>query len=218
MSLTGLEPNDALGAVFSLKVKPLLATTQAPPRMPSLAVTWRRYVFRFSTISGQTQAHACRLTLNRTETTEPPTTTTILPFPPVRQLPLLARVTLQLPPSMTANSPIPLEYVISNPTPRILHLASQIDPPSQPNSLAFAGPRHATSIVLAPGEERTIQVRIVPLLPGKLPIPRFRVYEVEQIATPVFDEDGRPVPPRMRELEVETEIMKTVSGKEKLMD
>ncbi|GAA5993976.1 hypothetical protein JCM5350_003513 [Sporobolomyces pararoseus] len=180
-----LEPNDALGAVFSLKVKPLLATTQAPPRMPSLAVTWRR-----------------------TETTEPPTTTTILPFPPVRQLPLLARVTLQLPPSMTANSPIPLEYVISNPTPRILHLASQIDPPGQPNSLAFAGPRHATSIVLAPGEERTIQVRIVPLLPGKLPIPRFRIYEVEQIATPVFDEDGRPVPPRMRELEVETEIMK----------
>ncbi|GAA5947145.1 hypothetical protein JCM3765_002176 [Sporobolomyces pararoseus] len=178
-----LDPTDALGAVFSLKVKPLLASTQAPPRMPSLAITWRR-----------------------SESTEPPTTT-VLPFPPVRQLPLLPRVTLQLPPSMTANSPTPLDFIISNPTPRILHLASQIDPPSQPNSLAFAGPRHATSIVLQPGEERTIQVRIVPLAPGKLPIPRFRVYEVEQIATPVLDEDGRPLPPRMRELEVETEII-----------
>lgn len=40
-----LEPTDALGVVFALQVKPLLASNQGPPRMPSLVIVWRRYVF-----------------------------------------------------------------------------------------------------------------------------------------------------------------------------
>ncbi|GAA5896567.1 uncharacterized protein JCM6883_006946 [Sporobolomyces salmoneus] len=180
-----LEPTDALGAVFALRVKPLLMSTQGPPRMPSLVVSWRRSDSNESA------------------------TTTILPFPAVRQLPLLPRVSLRVPHSLTVNVPTPLEYLLTNSTPRTLHLATQIDHPVQPNSLAFAGPRHSTGIVLQPREERIVQVRIAPLVPGKLVIPRFRIYEYEQpTGPPEVDQDGRPLAPRMRELEVETEFSK----------
>ncbi|GAA5844509.1 hypothetical protein JCM3766R1_007146 [Sporobolomyces carnicolor] len=189
-----LEPTDALGVVFALQVKPLLASNQGPPRMPSLVIVWRR--------SGSPESVS---------------TTSVVPFPAVRQLPLVPRVTVRLPRTMTANAPTTLEYTVSNPTARTLHLATQIDPPSQPGSLAFAGPRHATGIVLGPRDATTVHVRIAPLVPGRLAIPNFRVYEVEQppttttTTTASFDRDGRPIgttdpPPRMRELETETEV------------
>lgn len=154
----------------------------------------------------------------RSNTSAEPTTT-LLPFPPVRQLPLLPRVRTRLPASLITNAPTNLEYLVSNPTPRPLHLATQVDQPNPPGSFVFASSRQTPSLVLAPGEEKIVSVKIVPLVPGQLTIPRFRVFSVEQqpVSSPEIDQDGRqlpPPPPRMRELEVEVELEMAEGGRE----
>lgn len=120
---------------------------------------------------------------------------------------------------MTLNTPTSLHYTLSNPTSRLLHLATQIDSAIQPSSFVFAGPRKIASLVLAPGEETTISARIVPLMTGEFAIPRFRVFEVEQVPTiQQLDKDGQPIlppPPRMRELDIEVETQPSREGKER---
>ncbi|GAA6061932.1 hypothetical protein JCM10212_001500 [Sporobolomyces blumeae] len=189
-------PADALGAVFALDVKPLAAAIQSRSIAPSLSITWQR--------SGQTGFP----------------TTTLLPFPSLRPTTLEPRITLRIPPALKVHTATTLEYCLSNPTPHLLHLATQIDSAPQPSSFVFAGPRKTPSLVLAPGEERTVEVRVVPLVAGHLAIPRFRVFQVDPAgpdSVPPLEApssvrtsvDGRqtpvPPPPRMKELSVEVE-------------
>ncbi|GAA5922303.1 uncharacterized protein JCM15063_003254 [Sporobolomyces koalae] len=178
--------NDMLGLNFNLEVKSLFADPRVPPRMPSVAIQWRKI---------GTKGDPCQ---------------TRIALPPVRALPPLPRVKLTVPRHMTANEPIALDYVLSNPTSRSLHLATHVDSPLHPGSFVFAGPRQYPSIVLAAGEHKPIRVHLVPLVVGKVAIPKFRVFEVEPDSrgSESFDSEGRPVPPpppKMRELDIELE-------------
>ncbi|BGP12883.1 hypothetical protein JCM10213v2_000800 [Rhodosporidiobolus nylandii] len=184
------KPRDLFNALFRLDVKPQLFEQQPPAAGAVLAVTWRR--------PGSSTS-----------------TTTAIPLPPIQPLPLLPAITLQLAPYLVLHQPTTLTYRFSNPTGRSITLSSQLDGPEVPSSFVFAGPRRFPEWILASGEERSLQVRVVPLMAGDWALPRLRVWEVEHVSAPpvppLFDEDGRPVPappppqPRMHELDVQVE-------------
>ncbi|GAA6001644.1 hypothetical protein JCM10207_002245 [Rhodosporidiobolus poonsookiae] len=190
------KPLDLFNAIFHMDVKPL-PFEQPLPTGAFLDVTWQR-----------------------AGTTSP--TVTAIPFPPIQPAPLLPSITLRLPPYFTLHEPTTLLYRFSNPTGRLLTLSSQIDSPAVPSSFVFSGPRRLPEWLLAPNEERTIAVRVVPLLVGEWTLPRFRVWEVEHPPpgstaatgeTTTVDEEGRAIAvavpqagqPRLHELEVRVE-------------
>lgn len=101
---------------------------------------------------------------------------TTVPLPSLLPPPLAPLVSLRLPSHLSHHTPATLSYTLSNPTPQFLSLSSQID--SSPE-FVFAGPRKFPRLFLAPDEERTIDVRVVPLAVGALKLPRFRVFQHE---------------------------------------
>ncbi|GAA5977298.1 hypothetical protein JCM11641_000058 [Rhodosporidiobolus odoratus] len=187
-------PGELFNAAFRLDVKPQLSDEESVVGGAILSVLWRR-----AGSSAQI--------------------TTSLPLPPIKAASLLPAVMLQLPPYLVLHQPSTLTYRFSNPTGRVLTLSSQIDSPEVPSSFVFAGPRRFPEWILAPNEERELQVRVVPLTVGYWPLPRLRVWEVEQ-PPPVpnhalVDEEGRPLPPpppaqpKLHELEVQLETEAT---------
>jgi hypothetical protein len=59
----------------------------------------------------------------------------------------------------------------------------QIDSPVVPGSFVFAGPRKIPSVILAPDEEQTIEVAVIPLMVGPCALPQLRVFQLEPTAS-----------------------------------
>ncbi|GAA5850035.1 hypothetical protein JCM8547_000988 [Rhodosporidiobolus lusitaniae] len=187
---TTWRPRDAFNALFRLDVKPQLFEQQSSVDGAVIEITWRR-------------ADA------------PSASVTAIPLPPIKPLPLFPTVTLSLPPHLVLHEPTILTYHFSNPTGRVVTLSSQIDSAEVASAFVFAGARRLPEWILAPAEERSVHVRIVPLAVGSWSIPRLRVWEVEhpppQPEHALVDEEGRPLPAppppqaKLHELQVEVE-------------
>lgn len=78
---------------------------------------------------------------------------------------------------MTVHTPTTLSYRLSNPTDRLLSLALQVD---SSDGFVFAGPRKSPTLILAPSEERVVDLVVVPLVVGPSVVPRVRVFELER--------------------------------------
>lgn len=123
-------------------------------------------------------------------------------LPSVRRLPLEPTVTLKLPPFMVLHEPTPLTYKLSNPTGRLLVLSTQVD---SAEGFVFAGPRKLPSLILAPYEEKGLQVVVIPLAVGQAIVPRLRVFENNEQTNEEREED---LPNPIREMQVveETDV------------
>ncbi|KAK4692347.1 trafficking protein particle complex subunit 11, partial [Phenoliferia sp. Uapishka_3] len=174
-------PHDYFNVIYRLEVMAAVSDEDASiPSRPSLEILWRRKGDTF-----------------------PPTRTT-LPIS-LRPLQLTPTISVRLPPYMKLHQPTSLSYLFSNPTDRVLTLSMQID---SAEGFVFAGPRKTPSVILAPSEERTFNITVIPLVVGPCVVPRVRVFEIERISAEdelaVRREGDVPPPeaPKMKELAV----------------
>lgn len=119
--------------------------------------------------------------------TNPPCRT-MIPLPPIRPLPLHPSVTLRLPPFIRLHQSLPLTYRLSNPTDRLVTLSLQVE---GTEAFVFAGPRKIPRLVLAPAEEHSLTMMVVPLVVGPSALPRLRVFEQERPSPTTSSGSGR---------------------------
>lgn len=93
-------------------------------------------------------------------------------------------------------------------------LSAQVD---SAEGFVFAGPRKFPSLILAPYEERVLQVVVVPLVVGQTTIPRLRVFENNEQANEEREED---LPEIIRELQVveETDVEVVKDPKQRILE
>ncbi|KDE06050.1 hypothetical protein MVLG_03604 [Microbotryum lychnidis-dioicae p1A1 Lamole] len=111
---------------------------------------------------------------------------TLLPLPPLEPVMLEPAVTLSLPATLRIHELTKMRYKFSNPTNRVTTLSFTVEG-AEPGTFTFAGPRKYPSFVLAPDEERTLDMVVVPLVVGPCALPRMRVFHHERV--PLAPED-----------------------------
>ncbi|SGY32475.1 BQ5605_C002g01369 [Microbotryum silenes-dioicae] len=111
---------------------------------------------------------------------------TLLPLPPLEPVMLEPAVTLSLPATLRIHELTKMRYKFSNPTNRVTTLSFTVEG-AEPGTFTFAGPRKYPSFVLAPDEERTLDMVVVPLVVGLCALPRMRVFHHERV--PLAPED-----------------------------
>lgn len=171
--------------IFRLDVKAALSDNDAMIGGAFIEVTWRRCV-SLSLVHVPRSSPAIRR--NSTQSTS----STRLVLPSLRPLPLHPSISVKVPPYMTLNHPTTVIYRFSNPTSRLLSLATQVD---SSDHFVFAGPRKFPLLVLAPSEERSIPLSVIPLVTGSCALPRMRVFEQSKEAPRGRGEDGEELPP-----------------------
>ncbi|SCV68679.1 BQ2448_800 [Microbotryum intermedium] len=158
--------SDLFNCLFQLEVAPSHAPHALPA--PFIEAHWQR---RGSV------ANACR---------------TLIPLPPLEPVMLEPTVTLSLPAILRLHDLTRLRYKFSNPTNRVTTLSFTVEG-AEPGTFTFAGPRKFPSLVLAPDEERTLDMVVVPLVVGACALPRMRVFHHERVPLAPDDEnDGEP--------------------------